>query len=207
MARLLVANALAAVVLLAGCPDGKSTATPPTTPAAPASPAAPAAPAAPDGPAAPAAPAPKPDEGAGALDPMYDSLRPGETYVVRTDFGNPITSRQEVRRVDPESVTFRLQMEIPNTTAEPQDQTQSRRAGPFEQRLAAHATPEKVLRRETLTISGIAFDCRVVEEDHPLLPGEKVTSWKCEKRYPGLVKQVDGSGKVVHELVEVVAPK
>ena len=66
---------------------------------------------------------------------------------------------------------------------------------------------EKELRRETLTISGIAFDCKVVEEAHPILPGEKVTSWKCEARYPGLVKQTDAAGKTLLELVEVQAPR
>jgi hypothetical protein len=181
-------GSLVLLVALAGCPEAKA---PPPAPAS--SPAAPAA--APEKPAAPE----------GALDPMYDPLRPGEVYVVKMDFGTPLSSRAEVKSKDPEKVVIETRTEMGGVKAEPQVTEIRRHRGPLDEKLAAGQPPETLLRRETLTISGIAFDCRVVESEDKVMG--KVTSWKCDSRYPGTVKQVDASGKIVLELVEVQPPK
>lgn len=192
-----------ALLALAGCPETSKTA-PPVHPGAPEPTPASASPPAPPSPAA--ATSQQPEGASAPLDPLYDQLRVGEVYVVHLDYGTPLTSRTEIKARDDDTVTVVTRLERAGSPPVPAEQVlRRRRRPPTPSASAASPSDEKLLRSEKLVVSGIAFDCKVTESVDPV--AGKLTSWKSDTRYPGLVKQVDAAGKVVFELVEVQAPK
>ncbi|MBI3722387.1 hypothetical protein HY251_00300 [bacterium] len=170
-------------LLLSGCPDGSTppSASQPTKPTP--------ADKKPDPP-----PPPKPAE----VDP-FAHVQVGQVYVFRIDYGTPMTERREITAKTESEVTASVRDELPVSPlgmppAAPRTKT-TPRAEPALPRGAV------VLRSETLTVSGVKFDCEVREEDDSENPGAKVQVW-VSRKYPGEVKKTSGA-KTLLELIEI----
>jgi len=141
------------------------------------------------------------------VDPFSD-VRVGQVYTVKTlnDLGALVTVKMTIKAKDGETLTINSTLVDADGSSSDRgdDKVSTRDATRDANSPIDKALPGvKVVKRETLVVSGVKFDCDVCELDDPTNPGKKMHEWICLKKFPQSLKILDGEGKTLFEVVEI----
>lgn len=129
--------------------------------------------------------------------PGYDDVKVGQKYIYA--MSNNMSRIDEVKSRDDEKIVVHMSMKMPNVPDQPPSPVEYKlKAAKPEATATPTVAPPKSSGKETITVSGVSFECEIYESE---AGGQKMKAWS-SKKFPFTIKS-EMNGAVSLELKEI----